>query len=291
MINKTRLIFVTISALCLLPGLVFADGKLSLRLQGGWTCLSAGDINSGTQALFDWRKADWVASAGGYKPVHKGFEIGGEIIFELTPRLGIGIGGGYLKISRYSQSRLYDPEEIASYETLGVEPTLSAVPIQAGVHLTVPLNAKFNLHADIGASYYFKARYSYEWRSIYWWIDVLSGYIQITTNAEKKNTPIGFQGGISLEYELRHNIFLYLDARGRYARFRGLKGSSVIESSFVTPSSEQGILYYESAPMLWDAPRVIMVQSDPPNGPGGEPRQAVIDFSGVSLQFGIRIRL
>jgi len=278
-------------ALSISPGLAFADGKFSLRLQGGWTYLSAGDINSGTQAWFDWRKDHWDASNFGYKPIHNGFVIGGEIVFELTPRLGIGIGGGYLKISRVSSSYLYDPEVIGLFETLGVEPTLSTVPIQAGVLLTVPLNAKFDFHADIGASYYFKARYSDEWWSIIWMIDVATAYVHITTSAEKKNTPIGFQGGVGLEYELQHNFFLYLDARGRYARFRGWKGTSVLESNDVTPSSEQGILYYESVPMLPDAPRLIMVQNDPPDGPDGESRQAVVDFSGVSLQVGIRIRI
>jgi hypothetical protein len=58
-----------------------------------------------------------------------------------------------------------------------------------------------------------------------------------------------------------------------------------------TTLSETEKLYYESVPMLTGSPRLIMVQSDPPAGPGGVPRQAVVDFSGVSLQLGIRIRL
>jgi len=45
-INKTRLVFVTITALCLLLGLAFADGKFSLRLQGGRAYSSAGDVIS-----------------------------------------------------------------------------------------------------------------------------------------------------------------------------------------------------------------------------------------------------
>jgi len=32
-----------------------------------------------------------------------------------------------------------------------------------------------------------------------------------------------------------------------------------------------------------------MVQSAPPAGPGGQPREAVVDFSGISLQAGIKI--
>ena len=293
MSNKTRLIFVTITALCLLPGLAFADGKFSLRVQGGWAYLSAGDINPGTQACFDWYETGWDVSGGGYRAVHKGFELGGDIIFELTPRLGIGIGGGYLRISRVSRVFLNDPDPdvIGAHADFVAEPRLSAIPVRLGLYLTVPLSRKFNFHADVGASYYFGAHYSDEWRMSNWAFEIETGYINVTTRAEKKKTPIGFQGGIGLEYELLHKLFVYLDARGRYAKFRGLQGSSVLESDYVSPFSEQGILYYESVPMLTDAPRLIMVQSSPPDGPDGDPRQAVVDFSGVSLQVGIRIRL
>jgi hypothetical protein len=278
-------------AIILLPGLAFADGIFSLRLQGGWAHSSAGDINPGTQAFFDWRETLWPASEYGYRAMHNGFELGGDIIFELTPWLGVGIGGGYLKISGYSRMNLYDPELIGPSAGLEVKPTLSAVPIRAGVHLTIPLNSKFNFLAEIGASYYFIAHYSDEWWDRVWVFEGQSAYVHISTRAEKKKAPFGFQGGIGLEYELKHNFFLYLDARGRYARFRGWKGTSVLQSDYETPFSEQGILYYESVPMLSGSPRLIMVQSDPPDGPEGEPRQAAIDFSGVSLQVGIRIRL
>jgi len=288
MINKTRLIFVTITALCLLPGLVFADGKFSLKLQGGWAYLSAGDINPGTQAYFDYHSTGWDRQTGGYRAVHNGYEFSGDIVFELSTRLGVGIGGGYLQISRASNMGLSLTEPSINSAGVSAEPRLSAVPIRASVYLTIPWREKFNFIADVGLSYYFRSRYSDESEAVYFPGPI---YVLITTRAENKKTPIGFQGGISLEYEMGRSFFLYLEARARYARFRGLKGSSVLESDFETPFSEQGLLYYESVPMLPGSPRFIMVQSNPPNGPDGEPRQAVIDFSGVSLQFGIRIRL
>jgi hypothetical protein len=284
------------TALSLLPGAAFADGKLSLRLQGGWAYTSVGDVNPGTQALFDYEKAAWPASRGGYRAVHNGYEFGGDLIFELTPRLGVGIGGGYLQISpRASRMDLYDPELFFLDGYVFAEPRLSAIPIRAGVHLTVPLSTKFNFHAEVGASYYFKARYRDEWWYSTWSWETMTSSLRISTRAEQKKAPIGFQGGIGLEYEVLHKLFVYLDARGRYARFRGLKGTSTVEESRlgepVTTFSETGKLYYESVPWLPGAPRLIMVQTSPPAGPGGGPRQAVVDFSGVSLQFGIRIRL
>jgi hypothetical protein len=227
--------------------------------------------------------------------MHNGYEFGGDVIFELTPRLGVGIGGGYLQISRASGMSFYFPDIIGPGAGVGAEPRLSAIPIRAGVHLTVPMSTKFNFHAEVGASYYFKARYRDEWRYGESSMETLIGYIYTVTRAEQKKAPIGFQGGIGLEYEVLHKLFLCLDARGRYARFRGLRGMTKVEEFWLgepmTTLSETGKLYYESVPWLLGAPRLIMVQSSPPAGPGEEPRQAVIDFSGVSLQAGIRIRL
>jgi hypothetical protein len=280
----------TFCSFVLLPGFAQADGKISFRLQGGWAYLSAGDVNPGTQSFFDHYEALWPASIDGYLAVHKGYEFGGDVIFELTPRLGVGIGGGYLQISRASAMQLFDPELVSPYARVVVEPRMNAAPVRMSVHLTVPLSTRLSFHSDVGASYYFRARYSDEWWRIIMTFDEPTSITYISNHVEKKGIPIGFHGGVGLEYELKHNFFLYLDARGRYARFRGWKGTSVLEIDNET-FSEQGILYYESVPMLTGSPRLIMVQSDPPDGPDGEPRQAVVDFSGVSLQIGIRIRL
>lgn len=284
-------ITISVIAAFLLSGHVFADGKLSLRFQGGWTYILGGDVNHGTKAFF--YPGIWEVTSGGYRGVHSGYEFGGDIIFALTPRLGIGIGGGYIQISRYSQMGISPEEPSLSSALIVARPRLSAIPIRAGLYLTLPWRGKFNFLADFGLSYYFKARYNDEPKSLVFLGEILSLYILITNHAENRKIPIGFHAGISLEYELGRNLWFYLGARGRYARFRGWEGTSTLESNYEPPVSEyeQGILYYEVVPTVRGAPRLLMVQSDPPDGPNGEPRQAAIDFSGVSLQVGVRIRL
>ena len=274
-----------------MSGAALADGKISLRLQGGWTYILGGDANHGTKAFFDYHSTGWDRQMGRYRAVHNGYEFGGDIIFELSPRLGIGIGGGYLEISRYSQIGFQLAVPSLNSASASAWPRLSAIPIRAGVYLTVPWKKKFNFLVNAGLSYFLRSRYSDESEAVYFTGGTISTYILTTTRAEYKRASIGFQGGISLEYEIGRNFFPYLEARVRYARFRGWKGTSVLESDWEIPFSEQGILYYEVVPTLTNTPRLLMVQSDPPDGPDGEPRQAVIDFSGISLQFGIRIRL
>jgi hypothetical protein len=149
--------------------------------------------------------------------------------------------------------------------------------------------------AEGGVCYYFNARYSDELEAAEFVGEMLSSYRRITTSAEAKGVPLGLHGGLGFEYRLLPNLFLSLSALGRYAKFRTWEGSSEYELfEFVegtTTFSEQGILYYELVPDLPNPPRLIAVQSSPSMTIGPEPRKAVIDFSGVSLQFGIRIRL
>ncbi len=278
-------------ALIVLPGLAFSDGKISLKLHGGWAYLAGGDVNHGIKAFFDYYEGIWPEASGGYRQLHNAYGLGGDVIFELTPHLGIGIGGWYLQISRASSMYLDDPEIATVYADVAAEPRLSAVPIRTSVHLTFPLSGKLNLHAEVGTSYYLKIRYSDEWFYSVWVMEEEATFIHIVSRAEKGKTPIGFQAGAGLEFRLSPRIFLCMDAQGQYARFRGLKGWSLLERDGEIPVSEQGILYYETVPILPNAPRLIMVQTSPPSGPGGEPRQAAIDLSGISLRFGIKIRL
>jgi hypothetical protein len=291
MSKLTLRVVISTVALILLPGLVIADGKISFRLNGGWTHILSGDANHGTKAFFDYHSTGWDEQVGRYRALHNGYEFGGDIIYEISPRVGIGIGGGYLEISQLSHINFHLATGSLSSAIALAKPKLSAIPIRAGVFLTVPLKRKFNFLVNAGLSYFLRSRYSDETEAYYLAGDLIWPYIITTTRAECKRAPIGFQGGISLEYEMGRNIIPFLEARVRYARFRGWKGTSVLESDYWIPLSEQGTLYYEVVPTMINTPRLLMVQESPPNGPGGEPRQAAIDFSGISLQVGIRIRL
>jgi hypothetical protein len=292
---NVRIAILAIS-IVLVQGVVLADSRISFRLTGGGAYISGDDVNPGTQNWFYYSKADWVTLwYGGYRAIHIGYEFGCDIIYALTPRIGISIGGGYLRNSRASRMSLLRIVPSLWNGGAGANPKLSAITIRVGMHLTVPLSRKVNFLAEGGGCYYFNARYSDELIYGKFDGDILDTYIGITTSAEAKGIPLGLYGGLGFEYRLLPNLFLSLSALGRYARLRNWEGFSELELfDFVegwTTFSEQGILYYELVPNLPDPPRLITVQSLPTMTIGPEPRKAVIDFSGVSLQFGIRIRL
>ena len=289
--SKVKTTFVSgLLMLCLIPGKAIADVKVSFKIQGDWAYVAAGDVNCGTQAYFDWRRSFWPASEGGYRALHHGFELGGDVIFELSRTIGIGIGSGYLEASRVSRMDVWFPDRFED-GVLIAEPKLSIAPIRFGLFLNFPLKEKINFTTNFGIFYCLKARFSADWKYWHSVMDAIFDDTVLVTFAEKRGIPLGLNGGMGIEYKLVSKVFVCLSVQGRYARFRGMEGSSEFSSLINDPFYEQGKLYYESVPTLPDAPRLIMVQSDPPEGPDGEPRLAVVDFSGVSLQAGIRIRL
>jgi hypothetical protein len=272
-----------------MPLSALADGKFSLKLIGGWAHISSGDINPGTKAFFDWFRGGRESASGGFRALHDGLEVGGDVIFDLTPRIGIGVGGGYLRVTRaFRMDLLYPPESDISAGAIA-SPELTAIPIRAALYLTLPWTRRLSFHADAGPVCYLRVRYRDEWIT-----GGHSGIIEfgnVITTSAARNAAFGFQGGLGFEYEVLRRLSLFLDARGRYARFRGLKGTSDVELFMEAPFTERGTLYYETVPWLEDSPRLTIVQSSPPDGPDGEPRQARVDLSGIGLQAGIRIRL
>jgi hypothetical protein len=305
MIKKEAFVTAIIVMLCLFPSSTLAKPKISLKLQGGWAYLAAGDVNAGTQAFFDWGKTYLAPPPGGkveggYTALHWGYEFGGDIIFELSPTVGIGIGAGYLQMSRDAPTpfmmEIYDDplgevRGVSKEFTVGTK--MSAIPIRASLFLSLPVSKKLDITANAGISYYLQAEYHADW-----YVALPNGtfsgqFSQLSTTAEKKTAGFGLQGGVGIEYRFIRSTGIFVEAQGRYAKFRGFEGTSTSvpgDYGGVLPSfSETGKLYYESVPTVPGSPRWIMVQSAPPAGPGGQPREAAVDFSGVSFLFGVRV--
>ncbi len=300
MMKKKLLVIVFVCAFCLIPSLTEAKVNISIKMQGGLNYLQAGDVNPGTQGFFDWGKTYFNPPTGAqiwgeHKLLHLGYEFGGDLIFELNRNIGIGIGAGYMQSSKTSQIDIIDyPTGAggpAAYLTANTK--LNAIPIRLGLFLTLPLGRKINFTANAGAAYYYKAKCSTDYSLQTDYMATLGPGAQISTSAEKRKNPFGLQSSLGIEYKLLHKVALFFEARGCYAKFRGLEGSSVLScstwDSYVSVH-QNGKLYYASVPELPLAPKLIMVQTTPPaRGPNGETYEAIVDFSGVSLQAGIRI--
>ena len=262
--------------------------KLSLKLYGGYSYVLATDINDGSAFYFDLIEA-YVAEGfgsytGAYNPLHGGYNFGADLIYQISPALGIGLGIGYMRNASDSLA-VWSGEG----DTIDITaaPTLTAMPIRLGLFLTVPLSDKFSLTADAGAAYYLglklKASQGLEWEADDWMRMTLEG-------SDRSGVDIGFQGALGFEYKISPKLGFFVEAVGRYAKFKNFETvTGTSEFSGGVPDTTEGRLYIadENFGDYDISTFTIVEEGDLPDPDWREPK---IDLSGFSLQAGFRIR-
>jgi hypothetical protein len=263
--------------------------RLSLRLYGGFNRIAAGDINAGCDGYFEvielYAASGYGTTAGGYSPLHAGYNFGADLIYQLSPTIGVGIGAGYMRNSRNSLMTWTDEGEI----TLTAEPTISAIPIRVGLFLTFPVASKINLTADIGGAYYAGLKFDAWQRMTY--EDASWGQMALSAS---KSGNLGFQGSLGFEYKFSPKMGFFVEVLGRYARFENFASATATnEDSDGYSETSEGKIYvvgYDFGTMGefdW-----ITLEDTPPVVGDGivSVREPKFDLSGFSLQAGIRIR-
>jgi hypothetical protein len=265
---------------------------LALRLFGGYSQVEAGDVNEGLDGYFElfelYAAEGYGTVTGGYNPLRSGYNFGADLVFQLTRHIGIGIGAGRLRFSESSRITWSYGSDIDFSST----PTLSAIPVRLALFLTIPLGRKLNLTIDAGAAAYaalkLEARQRLE-RSDGHWTEMS---LNATRNAPFDN--IGFQGSLGFEFMILPNTGLFVEALGRYARFKNFAtATESLRNDVGDSETNEGRLYLRTYTFDGKSYSRFTVEGTPPVS---EPPRLVytepkIDLSGFSLQAGLRIRL
>lgn len=261
--------------------------KFSLKLYGGYNHMLAGDVNDGSRYYFDlvdYYVAEGGGTAtGGYKPLHGGYDFGGDLIYQITPTLGIGVGAGYMRSS--ANSLMTYTEDLMSVD-ITADAKLSAMPIRLGLFLDVPMGGKLNLTASAGAAYYLglklDATQGLEFDTDDW-------MRQNVVGTERSGADIGFHGSLGFEYKLSPMVGFVVEAVGRYAKFKNFDTvTGTFDSSEGTPETTEGVLYIVTDTIGTQEISMFVVSDTPPIGIDGV-REPKFDLSGFSLRAGIRI--
>ena len=262
--------------------------RLSVRLYGGFSRVAAGDVNAGADGYFELLEVYAAMGAGtttgGYSPVHAGYNFGADFIYQLSPAIGVGLGVGYLRSS--SDSLMTFAGEGLSF-TLSGTPTLSAVPIRLGVFLTFPIAGKISLTADAGAAYYAGLKLDATQR-----LETDADNWQVMSVSGSRNGNLGFQGSLGFEYRLSRGMGFFVEALGRYARFKNFASvTGTTETSDGASDTTSGKLYIATETFIdWTFSTFTIEETPPVDTPSETFREPKIDLSGFSLQAGIRIR-
>ena len=253
--------------------------RISLLLLGGANMSVGGDLNTGTQGLADLY-AGSIGTAGDVKvaPAKLSLLFGGELAFPVMSGLYITAGAEFHQSAK---------ETLVSYAKSGftdkftAKPGFQALPIKLGMTF-YPVEF---IYVRFGAAYYFaKATYSYRYEHDKFWQE---------WQGEATGQGFGLWGGLGLELAMGGPLAFVFEATGQFATLAGFQGTGTYADSTAGGTvSEQGKLY------AWDARTsnqtsypLTFIRSKVPSEAGVEnAREAKVDFSGLSIRAGIKIR-
>jgi len=249
-----------------------------LVFSGGGSFISGGDLNDGSQGLADYRSNILaVQPQGQVKPAHLSYILGGELTLALSSHFSLGIGVDYFLGERGSSVEF---QVGASTETLTTHPKMQAVPLRLAIfYYPVP-----NFYAKIGVEYYLaKCSYYYRFERAGSWEE---------WRGEATAQDFGILAGLGFEFELTSSFDFIIEATVRYARISGFKGRDRSKDSTGTNHIEEGTLYFYRVQTAGeDSYPLLFIREDTPTEANVfDPREAVINFSGLSLKTGFRIK-
>jgi len=257
---------------------------LHVRLKGAYVAFAGGDMDKGTAGFYD-RQVVEIVSAGfevgksDRKAFHNGYELAGDIVYYLTPRIGLGVGGSLVRAQEESSTFFHWPGSTFDYRMTGL-PEIKVISIRLGVYYLIPLNRLLALTVSAGPEYHIADfEYGGSLTTPFW-----AGSLVQTVDARK----LGLHGGIALEIRMNRRLAFCLEALGRYAKISGFEGREAAyewSGGISDTVEDRGTLYYtedDGYPHL-DIPSA--------GAPGGQnSRKAVFDFSGVSLRAGLNFK-
>ena len=262
---------------------------LRVKLTGGVGYFFGGDIGRGIQGLYDQRvgflSSQGFSLDGSLKSFHNDIEVSGDLIIDITPTLGIGIGSGNI-YGNNSSTLLFQTEESKfDIDQLTNVSEIRVTPLRVGVFFSLPISRLFNVSFNAGPGIYFAKFIN----------SIGSDWEGIADLGHMANaTGFGVHGGIGLELNLHRRAVFFVECQGRYAKISNFKGTATtIEWGELiyqgrrdsTTTVEEGSLYY-----IEDTDYSgFIISEDTPSG-FRSVKQAVFDFSGFSLRAGFIFR-
>lgn len=261
------------------PGLPEAPPTAGdLCFMGGGSYVMGGDLNSGARGFVDYyRYSLRLEGQGNVSPLHLSYIYGGELAFSVGSSFSVGAGLDYLQGE--SQSRVEFSQTPAS--AVLTHPKIQAFPIRLYVsYQPLPF-----FYVKTGIEYYFaQCEYLYRYQDGDDWL-------QHEGKARKRAS--GILAAAGLDFRLGSWASLILEVTGRTAKISGFKGTNRLTDSAGAAITEEGLLYfYLGKTTDVDSFPLLFIKKNKPSEDIeiAEPRLAVIDFSGVSLKAGLKLR-
>jgi hypothetical protein len=255
-----------------------AAKTFGFSILAGANFAAVGDLNTGARGLADYYGAVLgTQGKGGVAGLHLTYILSAEVSYSLIPGLYLTVGADYFSGRRTSR---VDFAAGDLPDAIVTRPRVQAIPVKVGIaYYPLPY-----LYAKGTLQYFFaKASYLYRFERGTFWRE---------WQGDAKANGLGAGAAFGGEWEFYPGLFLVGEADFRFARIGGFTGKDISANSDGESYTEQGTLYYFQvrAASQEDFPLVFIRSDAPTEADVSAPREAKVNFSGMSLKAGIRIR-
>jgi len=282
-IFQKRFVFLLVLAIGAAQGFSM---EFSLKVAGGVNFINPQEVNTVLQSWEEYwiTRADstntWSYLGGEVSTLKLGYEFEIELIFNLTPRLAIGLSSGYIfnDVSE-GATTLTIEKVLGTFDH--VKPTkISAIPLIFSGYYIQPINSSFSLYFRAGGGPMWAKYFERDGNRN---IDNESYFYPQSISASAQGQI--YLLGLGVVFETESGIRFFMEGTWRTASITGFSG----ENKDGEPGALTYVEEYESSYELWQAKYQIF--AEPPSGENyREVKQGTINFSGFSVKIGLIIK-
>ncbi len=287
--RKLAVLSMLLFAILTFTGMSQAKG-FRIKLSGGYGTMTTGDYNTfgaGLDDILSTLEGIGASTEGGFNKINPGFEYEAEFILNLPAGFGVGIGIGYIQRSKITELSVSIP--MIGSTSLSIDPKIKAMPINLSAYYFTPGIAplKFFVHGGIG---YYYGTLTADIRE-----DSTPPTFWSEQEVKLKDQGFGLHGGVGLEFKVAAKIAVFIEGRARYCKLKSWNGDATYEDSDGSTDADVGLLwYFEELDQDYGSGEwfpAITISTGPPSGPNiRNVREFEVNFSGISLRTGIRIK-
>ncbi len=253
------------------------DSQVYVSLSGGAHYALVGDLNKGTQGFADYYQSILkTEQTGNVEPLHLNSVLGGEVGIHLGQGFHLGIGADFCRGQKESSVEFTQP----AFLNVQTQSEIKFIPIRLvlSYHITPEFFIKGGLEYTLAeCRYFYKITESNAWTE---W------------NGNADSSQLGGVMSLGYVHDLSRNLSMFIEASGRYAKVKNLKGEGTYKDSDDLEYTEKGYMYiYQGEASGQESFSLLFIRDKMPSGYGvSNPEKASLDLSGFSLKAGIKIR-
>jgi hypothetical protein len=268
--------------------------KFSLKVSAGYGFSGFGDLNMAEKG-HNARLTDLADSMGFNKTgelalPHQGLDFNGEIVLRVAKPLEIGIGLGRLFRTKSGSIAAIEESSSGARSLVRWTTKASATPLLLNAYYRVSISPRLRGLVKAGLGYYLA---NLELTS-----EKQSGLLGIETwsqlESKGRDHTLGYQAGLVIEYGISGLFSLFAEGGWRFVNFKSWSVTTDDISDSLTDTTRRAT-WWSVEQLSRDTgksyPELISSDQKPSGALNEQVRKAEIDFSGWTIQIGLKIRL